>query len=186
MAQVTRRQDLAAQGLSSYQIGKLIDAGKLERVGWGLYAWSRGSTSAHRTLAEAAARVPHGVVCLLSALAFHGMGTEEPPQVWMAIHAKARQPRVDAPPLRFVRFSGAAWDYGVEHHSIAGIDVRITSPAKTVADCFKFRKKIGMDVALEALRAFLGRRGRSLRALLAAADACRVRGAMMPYIEAMT
>ena len=171
-------------GLSARRIQRLLDEKKLERVGRGLYVW-KARPSRHRTLAEASVRVPHGVVCLLSALAFHGLGTQVPHVVWMAIHVKARRPRVDWPPIKFVHASGRAWTFGIEERKIEGVVVRITSPAKTIADCFKFRSAVGLDVALEGLRDYLGRRGRSIDALLEAADACRVRRVMMPYVESL-
>jgi predicted transcriptional regulator of viral defense system len=182
---VVRRAALEQMGLSWRQIQNLLDEGKLERVGRGLYVWKRIPPSEHRTLAEAAVRVPHGVVCLLSALAFHGLGTQMPHAVWMAIRRGARLPHVDWPPLEIVQFSGEAWTHGVEPHEIERTSVKVTSSAKTVADCFKFRSKVGLDVAIEALRDYLGGRGRSIEALLEAADACRVRRVMMPYVESM-
>lgn len=183
--QIVRRHELETLGLSAWRIQRLLDDGKLQRVGRGLYIWARARPSEHRTLAEASVRVSHGVVCLLSALAFHRLGTQLPHAVWMAIHVKARRPRVDWPPIHFVRFSGRAWTHGIDEHAIERVTVRVTSPAKTVADCFKYRNKIGLDVALEALREYLGRRGRRLDALLEAADVCRVRRIMMPYVEAL-
>ena len=183
--QVLRRAALEEMGLSWRQINKLLDEGKLERVGRGLYVWKTAPPSEHRTLAEAAVRVPHGVICLLSALAFHGLGTQVPHAVWMAVRRGSRLPRVDWPPIEIVQFSGEAWSHGVEEHAIEGATAKITSAAKTVADCFKFRSKVGLDVALEALREYLGRRGRSMDALFEAADACRVRKVMMPYVESL-
>jgi predicted transcriptional regulator of viral defense system len=140
----------------------------------------------HHTLAEAANRIPAGVVCLLSALGFHKMTTQSPPEVWLALDVKARKPTTDWPPLRVVRFSGQALKFGVEKHHIEGSEVSITSRAKTVADCFKYRNKIGIDVAVEALRAYLGKRGRSMVDLLRAAKVCRVTRVMTPYIEALS
>ncbi len=183
--QVVRRAALEEMGLSWRQINKLLDEGKLERVGRGLYVWKTAPPSEHRTLAEAAVRVPHGVICLLSALAFHGLGTQVPHTVRMAVRRGSRLPRVDWPPIEIVQFSGEAWSHGVEEHAIEGATAKITSAAKTVADCFKFRSKVGLDVALEALREYLGRRGRSMDALFEAADACRVRKVMMPYVESL-
>lgn len=182
---VVRRAALEQMGLSWRQIQNLLDAGKLERVGRGLYVWKSIPPSEHRTLAEAAVRIPHAVVCLLSALAFHGLGTQVPHAVWMAVRRGSRLPRVDWPPIEIVQFSGEAWSHGVEEHAIEGATVKITSAAKTVADCFKFRSKVGLDVAVEALRDYLGRRGRSIDDLLDAADACRVRRVMMPYVESL-
>lgn len=140
----------------------------------------------HHTLAEAAKRVPAGIVCLLSALAFHGMTTQSPHQVWLAIDVKARKPKADWPPIRIVRFSGRARTFGVEKHVIEGVEVLATSRAKTVADCFKYRNKIGIDVAIEALRDYLGKRGRSMDELLRAADVCRVARVIKPYIESLS
>jgi len=140
----------------------------------------------HHTFAEAAKRVPSGIVCLLSALAFHDLTTQSPHEVWMAIDVKARKPKPDWPPLRIVRFSGSARTFGVETHDIEGVDVRVTSRAKTVADCFKYRNKIGIDVAVEALRDYLGKRGRSMDDLLRAAAVCRVARVMKPYIESLS
>ena len=181
---IMRRSELEAMGLSAWRIQRLLEEEKLERVGRGLYVW-RARPSAYRTLAEAAARVPHGVICLLSALAFHRLGTQMPHAVWMMIHLKARRPRVDWPPIKFVYASGRAWTYGIEERNIEGVTVRITSSAKTVADCFKYRGTVGLDVALEGLREYLDRRGRSMDDLFEAADACRVRRIMMPYVESL-
>jgi predicted transcriptional regulator of viral defense system len=167
------------------QLQRLTHSGALERVGRGLYVPRGAKLTEHHTLVEAASRVPHGVVCLLSALGFHGMTTQLPHEVWLAIGVKARKPRVDWPPLRIVRFSGAAATFGVESHLLEGTQVRITSRAKTVADCFKYRNKIGTDVAIEALRDYLRKRGRSIDELLRAAEACRVARVIRPYIEAL-
>ncbi len=140
----------------------------------------------HHTLVEAAKRVPAGIVCLLSALAFHGMTTQSPHEVWVAIDVKARKPKTDWPPMRIVRFSGRARTFGVEEHVIEGVEVKVTSRAKTVADCFKYRNKIGIDVAVEALRDYLGKRGRSMDDLLRAAEVCRVSRVMKPYMESFS
>lgn len=159
--------------------------GELERVGRGLYVPAHAVIAEHHTLVEAAARVPHGVVCLLSALRFHGLGTQAPHEVWLAIDRKARKPTADWPPLRIVRFSGEALAFGVERHELEGVPVKITSREKTVADCFKYRNKIGLDVALEALREYLRLRKRSVDELVRAARVCRVSRVMQPYLEAM-
>jgi predicted transcriptional regulator of viral defense system len=154
-------------------------------VGRGLYVPADADLTEHHTLAEASARVPNGVVCLLSALRFHGLTTQLAFQVWMAIEEKAWQPRVDHPPLRFVRFSGPAWTYGVERHVVEGVSVRIYSSAKTVADCFKYRHKIGIDVAVEALRETLRHRRATREELVRAAAACRMSRVMTPYLQAL-
>ncbi len=181
---VLRPRDVAGD-VSRTSLARLVDQGELERVGRGLYVPTKTKATEHHTLVEAAKRVPHGIVCLLSALGFHGLTTQSPHEVWLAIDVKARKPKVDWPPLRIVRFSGAALRFGVVEHALEGVAVRITSREKTVADCFKYRNKIGLDVALEALRDYLGARGRSVDALMAAAAASRVTNVMRPYLDAL-
>jgi predicted transcriptional regulator of viral defense system len=182
---VIRPRDVAASGMSRTSIQRLSESGALERVGRGLYVPAGTKITEHHTLAEAASRVPGGVICLLSALSFHRMTTQSPHEVWLAIDVKARKPNASWPPLRIVRFSGRARTFGVEQHVVEGIAVPVTSRAKTVADCFKYRNKIGLDVALEALKEYLGKRGRSMEALEQAAEVCRVGRIIRPYIEAL-
>lgn len=181
-----RPRDVAGNGVSRTSIQRLTQAGLLERVGRGLYVPKGTKITEHHSFAEAAKRVPAGVVCLLSALSFHHITTQSPHEVWLAVDVKDRKPTVDWPPLRIVRFSGRARTFGVETHVVEGVEVRITSRAKTVADCFKYRNKIGIDVAVEALREYLGKRGRSMDDLQRAAEVCRVARIMRPYIEALT
>jgi predicted transcriptional regulator of viral defense system len=138
-------------------LGRHVAEGAFEHVGRGLYVPATAKLTEHHTLIEASVR--GSVVCLLSALQFHELSTRSPHEVWIAIDVKARKPVVDWPPLRVVRFSGAALTYGVEGHKLEGVEVRITSPAKTVADCFKYRNKIGLDVAIEALKEYRRARG---------------------------
>ncbi len=184
---ILRASELTALGVSRTAIGRMTEAGALERVGRGLYVPKGAKVTEHHSLAEASKRVPHGIVCLLSALAFHGMGTQSPHEVWLAIDVKARKPAEgEGVPLHIVRFSGRARTFGVEEHVIEGVAVQVTSRAKTVADCFKYREKLGLDVALEALKAYLGKRGRSMDALLEAGAVCRVANVMRPYIEALS
>lgn len=181
---VLRPRDLQAHGIPRVVLTRLHRKERLKRVARGLYVLPEADLSEHHTLAEASKRVPHGVVSLLSALRFHGLTTQSPFEVWIAIDVKARKPRVEAPPLHIVRFSGKALAYGVEEHSVEGVTVRVTSPAKTVADCFKYRNKIGLDVAVEALRDY--RRSRkSLDDLWKAAQVCRVASVIRPYLEAI-
>jgi predicted transcriptional regulator of viral defense system len=174
-----------AGGISRTALARLVEKGQLERVGRGLYVPANAKTTEHHTLVEAAKRIPHGVVCLLSALRFHEPGTQNPHEVWLAIDVKARKPKVDWPPIRIVRFSGEALQFGIEEHKLEGLSVRITSREKTVADCFKYRNKIGLDVALEALRDYLRARSRSVDALTKAAAVSRVTNVMRPYLEAL-
>lgn len=182
---VVRPRDLESSGVSRTRLERMARAGELERVGRGLYVPAGAAITEHHTLVEASARVPHGVVCLLSALRFHELGTQAPHEVWLAIDRKAWKPIVDWPPIRLVRFSGDALTFGVETHELEGVRVRITSREKTVADCFKYRNKIGLDVAIEALREYLRSRKRSVDELARAARVCRVARIMQPYVEAM-
>lgn len=137
-------------------------------------------------MAEAAKRVPHGVVCLLSALQFHELTSQAPFEVWLAIGEKARRPKVDYPPLRILRFSGAALERGIVTHAFENVTVNVYSPAKTVADCFKYRNKLGLDVALEALRDCWKKRRATMDELWQAAKICRVANVMRPYLESLT
>jgi predicted transcriptional regulator of viral defense system len=183
-AGVLRPRDLDAHGIPRIYLSRLCDRGLLQRVGRGLYVLPNADVSEHHTLAEAGKRVPRGVVCLLSALRFHGLTTQSPFEVWLAIGSKAWRPHVDYPRLRFVRFSARALEAGVEEHSIEGVHVHVYDPAKTVADCFKYRNKIGLDVALEALRDCRRQRKCTNDELWHYAKICRVANVMRPYMEA--
>jgi len=182
---VVRPRDLAARGLSRHYLQRLTEAGLLERVGRGLYSLPGGEATEHRTLAEVAVRVPHGIIVLLSALQLHGLTSQMPHRVWVAIGEKDRLPATDLP-VRFVRFSGAALTEGVEERSVDGVTVRITSPAKTVADCFKYRNKIGLDVAIEALRLCIEARKCNRADLWRYATTDRVTKVMRPYLEVLS
>jgi predicted transcriptional regulator of viral defense system len=149
---ILRTQEIERRGVSRKALKRLSDQGLLEKIGRGLYRVPGSEITEHQSLLEACKRVPQGVVCLLSALRFHGLTTQNPFAVWLALDRKAWQPRVDDPPLRIVRFSGEALTAGVETHLLRGGEIRVYSPAKTVADCFKYRNKIGLDVAMEVLK----------------------------------
>lgn len=184
-AGVLRPRDLKAYGLSPEYLRRLEQRGLILRSSRGLYIPADTMFTEHHSLAEACKRVPHGVICLLSALEFHRLTTEWPDEVWMAIEARARLPRLEYPPLRIVRFSGAAYSYGIEEHLIEGVRVPVYSPAKTVADCFKYRNKIGLGVALEALKGARLLPGVSLDDIYRAAKVCRVDRVMQPYLDGM-
>ena len=181
---VTTRE-LAARGIHRQVLTRLVAEGELERVVRGLYRLADQSPTEHRGLVMASAAVPQGVVCLLSALQFHGIGTQLPSEVWVAIDRRARRPALKYPPLRVVRYTGAALTEGVELHRIEGRTVRVYGVAKTVADCFKYRNKIGLDVALEALREAWRARRFTMDALDRYARICRVQRVMQPYLEAL-
>ena len=183
---VLRLVDATSRGIHAEYVRRLMARGDLVRAGRGLYILADSPLDANHTLAEASRRVPSGVVCLLSALRFHELGTQSPRQVWMAISPRARKPRIVSPPIRFVRFSGAALTEGVERHKIDGVTVRVFGAAKTVADCFRYRRKIGHEVALEALKDYLrAHRGTTERLLHYA----RIRGVakrVSSYLEALS
>ena len=181
---VLRTRDLIAAGIHRVVLTRLCRGERLNRLGRGLYSLPEADITENHSLAEVARRIPHATVCLLSALRFHGLTTQAPFQVWIAIDTKARKPHVADMSLRIVRFSGKARTHGVDEHLVENVTVRVTSAAKTVADCFKYRNKIGLDVALEALRDY--RRARKSRDdLWRAAEVCRVASVMRPYMEAM-
>jgi predicted transcriptional regulator of viral defense system len=183
---VIRPRDLEKRGLHGEYLWQLYKRGLLDRVGRGLYIIKDSDHGAHQTLAEACKRVPHGVICLLSSLQYHGMTTQAPFAIWMAIDRKAWTPRIDRPVIRFVRFSGQALNSGVEEHKVEGVTVRVYSPAKTVADCFKYRNKIGLDVALEALRDCLRENKCNADELWRYGKICRVANVMRPYLETLS
>lgn len=181
-----RPRDLNERGLPTVALTRLVRQGLLQRVGRGLYAIPDRPVSEHHALAEVACKHPQAIVCLLSALRLHELTTQSPFEVWLAIPNKARAPKIDYPRLRIVRFSGAALTEGIEEHLIEGVPVRVTNVARTVADCFKFRNKIGLDVALEALReAWKGKRV-GMDELWRSAKLCRVANVMRPYLESLT
>jgi predicted transcriptional regulator of viral defense system len=180
-----RPRDLTERGLPTVALTRLVRQGRLQRVGRGLYALPDRPVSEHNALAEVARKHPQAIVCLLSALRFHDLTTQSPFEVWLAIPNKARAPKIDYPPLRIVRFSGAALTDGVEEYAIDGVPVRVTSIARTVADCFKFRNKIGLDVALEALQEAWRAKRVSMDELWRYATLCRVTNVMRPYMESL-
>jgi predicted transcriptional regulator of viral defense system len=182
---VLRPRDLDPYNIPRTYLSRLCAAGKLQRIGRGLYILPGSGATEHHSLAEAGKRVPKGVVCLLSALSFHELTTQAPFEVWLAIGEKAWRPRLEYPPLRIVHFSQAALNAGAEEHRIEGVSVHVYSPAKTVADCFKYRNKIGLDVAIEALRECRRARHCTMDNLWHYAGICRVRNIMRPYLESL-
>jgi predicted transcriptional regulator of viral defense system len=161
---------------------RMMAQGKLVQVGPGLYALPDADVGVNHTLAETAKRHPGGVICLISALAFHGIGTQIPYETWVMRRDRKMPPQKGAS-VRFVYCTGSAFFHSIEEHTIEGVTVQVYAPAKTVADCFKYRNKIGLDVAIEALRE--GRRGKrfTMDELWTAARVCRVQGVIQPYLE---
>ncbi|AWI09511.1 type IV toxin-antitoxin system AbiEi family antitoxin domain-containing protein [Ereboglobus luteus] len=179
-----RPRDLRADNLPTAYLGRLVRAGRLIRFSRGVYAPSDAEIDEKHDWEIACLRVPNGVLCLTTALALHEIGTQSPREVWMAIDGKAWTPRITHPPMRYVRFSPAALHYGVMTEKISGqARLRVYTAAKTVADCFKFRNKIGIDVAIEALREGWRTRKFTMSELAAAAHVCRVARVMQPYLE---
>ncbi len=181
---VATRQALKA-GIHTQVLSRLVASGELERVGRGQFRLPGSPVSEQHGLALVAAQAPNAVICLISALSFHRLGTQLPFQVWLAVNGRARKPSVEYPPLRVVRFTGEAFSRGIETHRIEGQSVRIYSVAKTLADCFKYRNKIGLDVALEALREAWRARRVKMDDIDRYARICRVERVMTPYLEAM-
>jgi predicted transcriptional regulator of viral defense system len=183
---VLRVRDLTSRGIHPEYLRRLCRQGLIVRTGRGLYMAADAEISAHHSLAQAAKLVPHGIVCLLSALRFHEIGSQNPHEVWMALERAAARPRIDYPPLHIVRFSGSGLTEGIEEHVIEGVPVKVTGPARTVADCFKYRNKIGLDVALEALKACRARRRCEIDELWHHAKLCRMANVIKPYLEAIS
>ena len=181
-----RLSEATAAGIHPENIRRLVRAGQLTRVGRGLYAVPTLRPTEHHTLAEIAKRVPKGVICLLTALRVHGLGTQNPREVWLAVDRRAGLPRVDFARVRLVRISGAALKFGIDVRTIENVPVRITNPARTVADCFKFRNKIGLDVAIEALRDYRRLRKGTADELWRQADRLRMTRVMRPYWDALS
>jgi len=184
-AQGVTAREIAAAGIHRQALTRLVEARQLERVVRGLYRLPERPFTEHHGLVLASAAVPQGAICLLSALQFHGIGTQLPADVWIAIDRRAHRPSLRYPPLRVVRFTGAALTEGIESHRIEGQTVRVYNIAKTVADCFKYRNKIGIDVALEALREAWRAQRFSMDELDHYARICRVQRVMQPYLEGL-
>ncbi len=188
-----RARDLDAVDIPRAYLARLVDKGVLEHASRGLYRLTNAETTEHHSLVEVAARVPHGTICLLSALQVHGLTTEAPHAVWLMIDTRARKPSLDTPAVELVKAKGPAREHGQETRIIEGVRVRITTPAKTVADCFRYRRHVGLDVAIAALRDYVARcrqrgaakRGYSIDALLEAGKADRVSKVIRPYVEAL-
>ena len=182
---VVRPRDLIEHGLPKDYLYILEKEGIIERVGRGLYQLPNIDLGRHQSLAEVSKLVPNAVVALLSALNYHNITTQNPHQIWLAIEGKAWRPEISHPPVRFVTMSGESLHAGVEEHSIDGVPIKVFCPAKTVVDCFKYRNKVGLDVALEALREGWSARKFTMDELLRYAEICRVRKVMQPYIESL-
>ncbi len=183
---LVRTRELEAKGVSRSAIRRLDTQGKIERISRGVYGLPGVVLSEHHSLAEASRLVPGGVICLLSALRFHELTTQNPFEIWIAVDSKAWRPKRDGLKLHIVHLSGASRTEGIETHEAGGVRIRVYSAAKTVADCFKFRNKIGIDVAVEALKDFTRRYRGGANELARYARICRVHRIMQPYLDAIS
>lgn len=182
---VIRPRDLKEHGLPKDYLYVLAQEGVIERIGRGLYQWPNKDLGRHHSLVEISKHAPKAVVALLSALNYHNMTTQNPHQIWLAIDRKAWRPEISYPPVRFVTMSAESLNSGVETHSIEGVSIKVFNPAKTVVDCFKYRGKVGLDVALEALREGWSARKFTIGELQNYAKICRVQKVMQPYLESL-
>lgn len=181
---ILRTSEAIKSGVHPRSLYRMRDEGRLVELSRGIFRLAEISESNETDLATAALRVPAGVVCLISALSFHNLTNEIPHEVCLALPREKSAPKVDYPPLRTFHFSNETYAAGVERHSIDGIEIKVYSPEKTVADCFKFRNKIGLDIALEGLKNCLEKKG-SRAAILRCAELCRVEKIIRPYLEAI-
>ena len=181
---ITRRE-VAEAGIHTQVLSRLVRDGRLDRLGRGLYRLPDTPVTEHHGLALVAAAAPRAVICLLSALSFHRVGTQLPHEVWIALDRRSRRPAIHFPPLRVMRFGGAPLTEGIETHRIEGETVRVYSLAKTLGDVFKYRNKVGLDVAMEALREAWRDRRVTMAQITRYARLCRVERVMRPYLEAL-
>ena len=180
-----RAKTATAAGIQSRTLSELIQQGKLELASRGIYSLSENEPLSNPDFFTVAARIPKAVICLISALSFHDITTQVPHKIHIAIERSTRTPLLDYPPLEVYRFSGKAYHEGIELHIIDGIETKIYSAEKTLADCFKFRNQIGMDVALEALKLYRSKKKLNMKSIAHYADVCRVTNVMRPYIESL-
>ena len=181
-----RPRDVVRLGFTHYQLQRMVAEGEIERVGQGLYRLADAEATETETIAMVVSAVPHAIVCLLSALRVHEIGTQSPRQVWLAIDRKARKPTRLPAKVTIVRFSGQMLTYGVITQPMQGVSVRLTNPARTVVDCFRYRNKVGLDVAIEALRDAVRSRKVTVSEIDRAAEVCRISSVIGPYLAALS
>ena len=182
---ILRTAQAQRAGIHPSTLYTMRDVGTLEVVSRGVFRLASSEPLGNPDLVTVATRVQGGVICLISALAFHEITTQIPHEVHVALQRGAEEPRLEHPPVKIYRFTGQAFEAGVETHKLDGVDIRIYNPEKTLADCFKFRNKIGLDSAVEAVRFYRERRGVNVDALMRYAAICRVEKVMRPYLEAI-
>jgi predicted transcriptional regulator of viral defense system len=182
---IVRPRDIEAIGIPREYLLRLHRRGKLDRTGRGIYTLPDAAVTERHSYAEVAKRVPEAILCLLSALAFHEITTQSPASVWIALGKGARKPALPSPALRVIRLTEPSLSAGIHKHSVDGVTVRVYSAAKTVADCFKFRNKIGLDIAIEALKDCLRQKKATVNEIYRYAKICRVSNVIRPYMEAL-
>ena len=182
---IFRPRDVAPHGISHRGLQTLVADGTVEKLGKGLYRLSEVEPTELETIAMVAAATPNAILCLLTALSLHDIGTQSPHEVWIAIDRKAHKPIHFPARVRVMRFSGAMLTYGIIRNVAQGVPFRVTSPARTVVDCFRYRNKLGLDVALEALQDILRSRSATVDEIMRAAEVCRIRTVIRPYLEAI-
>jgi len=173
------------EGIHPRTLYEMRDKGIVEMLSRGLYRLADLRPLNNQDLITVALRIPNGVVCLISALAFHDMTTQVPHEVYIAIDRVSRPPQVDYPPVRVFRFTGEAFKSGIESHKTEGVQLRVYGPEKTLADCFKYRNKIGLDTAIEALKLYREKKRFKVDDLMQFARVCRIEKIMRPYLEAL-
>jgi predicted transcriptional regulator of viral defense system len=179
-----RMSEAMAHGITRYMLYSLRDKGIIEQVSRGVYRLVELPPMSNPDLVTVSLRFPNAVICLISALSYHNITTQIPHAVSVAVPRDSRVPSLDYPPIQAHRFSNDTYNSGIENHSIDGVPVKIYTPEKTLADCFKFRNKIGMEVVLEALKLYRSRQKFNLEKLLTYAKICRVKNIITPYLEA--
>lgn len=182
---IIRTGELENAGFSRVYLKRLVKMGKVQKISWGVYKVSDFSHSEFYSFAEASKKVPNGVICLISALNFYDLTNEFPFEVWMALEAKTWKPAKCDIPIRITRYSKKTFSVGIDTHDIDGVKVKIFSPAKTIADCFKFRNKIGLDVAISALHQCWKQKKASIDQIWHYANICRISNVIRPYLEGL-
>jgi predicted transcriptional regulator of viral defense system len=180
-----RAVDMEARGIPRRHLAAMQRRGEVQRVARGLYRLRSAPATELETIAAVSKRIPGAIVCLLTALHIHGIGTQAPRDVWIALDRKARKPQVSGLRVKVVRFSGPMLRYAIKTREVLGVTVRLTSPARTVVDCFRYRNKIGLDVALEALRDAIRSRRVTAGEIARVAEVCRIQTVISPYLESI-
>ena len=182
---IVRTEELSSAGVHRETIHRMVKAGDIVKLARGLYSFPNYQPTEHYSLIEAQKLVDQGVVCLLSALSYHDIGTQNPSEIWMAIPRKTRHPKIDNSPVKIVQFSGEGYRNGIETHIIENNEIQIYNIPKTIADCFKYRNKLGIDVAIEALKDVILNERTTVDELLKYSEICRVRRIITPYMESL-